>query len=209
MKSFFNLALLLSAGIHIIIIGFSPYNPFDFTKTFNKDPKTEFTKIEQKELKEEINLADKVHLQEPPPYLDIKNQLVTLKKTEKPILQKPQITRPERSKKSVVFTKPPQKLDSIPAYINYYEKIRNKIKNAAYSNYIPTESGKIFLNFTVDTKGGLLDISFQEGKPIKSNYLAELALQSIKKSSPFPEFPQELKEFGTLTFSLSIHFKSN
>ncbi len=209
MKSFFNIALILSAGIHIAIIGFSPFNPFDFYRNVPEDPKTEFIKIEQRQIKKEAKLSNKTPLKEPPPYLDLKDQLVSLKKTENIMLEKPQIERPERNKKSVIFTKPRQKLDSMPAYINYYEKIRNKIRKAAYSNYMPTESGKILLNFTVDLKGKLLDIELKEGQTVKSNYLSRLAISSIKNSSPFPKFPAELKEFGTLTFNLSIHFKSN
>ncbi len=214
MNNWFNIALTISISIHIAIVGIAAYTSFDFKKN-NTEQKREETEIKFTNVKPEQekkqNLNDKRRIiKEPPPYLDLKEQLVNLEKTSKPQLKKPEIKDITMAKRKVVFNKPTEQLDSMPAYINYYEKIRNKIRKTAYSNYKSEISGKIFLNFTVNKEGELTEIALDQEQSIdSSDYLKNIALSSIRNSSPFPKFPKKLEKFGTLNFNLSIHFKRN
>lgn len=93
--------------------------------------------------------------------------------------------------------------------MNYYEKIRERIKKIAYENFNVNSSGKVFLNFTINNSGNLIAIYLDEKNSSAPQILKRIAKDSIEKSSPFPKFPKELEKFNTLTFNLSIQFKTN
>lgn len=210
MNSYFNFALIISVILHITIIGIAAFGPFSMKqKQKPKKAETDLVKIEEKQTQEtKIKKRDKL-IKTPPPYLDLKDQLLNLKENNRPNFKNTEIKKVTRAKKKVVFNKPKESLDSMPAYVNYYEKIRNKIRNFAYSSYKKDISGKILLTFTVLHTGNIKNININQNKSTNSNYLHNIALQSIKKASPFPEFPDKLSEFKKLNFNLSIHFKRN
>ena len=207
MKSPFNTALALSLGLHLALLGSLPHILVSNVEDKKpKQPKIEFVEVEKKE---RIRLTKKNAFQEPPPYVDLKNDLLSLGKTKNTVLRKPTVNKTALSAKEVVFVKSKEELDSFPAYINYYERIREKVRQAAYSSFHSTSSGRVFLNFTVDNLGNLLAVYLDERSSSRSERLRTIAKKSIEVSSPFPEFPVELKQFQTLTFNLSIHFRNN
>ena len=207
MKRHFNTALTLSLGIHLALLGGLP-NGLVLKSEDKKQiqPKIEFVEVEKKE---RIKLTERSAFQEPPPYVDLKKDLLSLKKTKNTALRKPAVSRASLSTKEVVFIKSREELDSFPAYINYYEQIRERVRRAAYSNFHSTSSSRVFLNFTVDNSGNLIAVYLDERNSSRSERLRTVAKNSIASSSPFPSFPKELKQFQTLTFNLSIHFRNN
>ncbi|MFC1514325.1 hypothetical protein ACFL5X_00285 [Candidatus Omnitrophota bacterium] len=210
MKIHFNTALALSLGIHMAIFAGLPIGLLRKTEELSQtQPKTEFVDLAKSMTKRPQFLAKENSFKEPPPYIDLQKDLLRLEKTKDTLLKKPTLDSATLSTKEVVFVKSEEKLDSFPAYIEYYDTLRGMIEHAAHSGFHSPSSGKIFLNFTVDNLGNLIAVYLDERKSSHSKVLRGLARKSIESSSPFPEFPQQLKQFQTLTFNLSIHFRNN
>jgi len=207
MKSYFPLALVISLGIHIAVIGGLPHFPFSsFKKPSLKSPETKFIEAKKKEITSPKKIFSKI----PPPYLDVKKEFFLTSKTKNNSFRKIQLKNDILlNLKELILTKTKQELDSYPPYMNYYEKIREKIKKVAYENFNVNSSGKVFLNFTIDSSGNLIAIYLDEKNSSAPQILKKIAKDSIEKSSPFPKFPKELAKFNTLTFNLSIQFKTN
>ncbi len=95
-----------------------------------------------------------------------------------------------------------------PAYMDYYRTVREKIRKNAYQNYQGLRQGEIYLNFNIGKDGSLRSLELTE-QSSQDNNLKEIALSSVKRSAPFPPFPEDLKDYPQLQFSISIHFKHN
>jgi TonB family protein len=213
MNKWFNIALGISIGIHAAFVGIAAFNSFslnrDKPRLKKEETQIEFTQILPQEQEKKTSISRNLIVKEPPPYMDIKEQLTSLKKTAESEFREIEIENTTQEKRRVVFNKPEESLDSMPAYVSYYEKIRNQIRQTAYSNYKSDIDGKIQINFTVN-KNGLLDsIAINQAQSTDSAYLKDLALNSIRNSAPFPEFPARLQSFENLNFNLSMHFKRN
>jgi TonB family protein len=100
-------------------------------------------------------------------------------------------------------------LKKIPAYANYYHLIRDKIRTKAFSYYDSSTTGEMYMVFTILSDGKLENLSVKEGESMGSEFLRQIAIESIKDASPFPPFPDELKKYGHLQFSISISFKND
>ncbi len=207
MKSYFPLALVISLGVHIVIIGGLPHFPLSsFKKSPLKSPETKFIEVKKKE----INPPKKIFSKIAPPYLDVKKELFSTSETKNNSFRKIKLKNDILlNPKELILTKTKQDLDSYPPYMNYYEKIRERIKKIAYENFNVNSSGKVFLNFTINNSGNLIAIYLDEKNSSAPQILKRIAKDSIEKSSPFPKFPKELEKFNTLTFNLSIQFKTN
>lgn len=94
-----------------------------------------------------------------------------------------------------------------PSYISYYHLVREKIKRAAYQNYVGREEGEVFLSFVVLADGILKDIWLKEEKSSSNSYLRSIAARSIKEAAPFSSFPSELSEYPQLLFNIAITFE--
>jgi len=204
----FKTALALSLAFHLAVITFLPRKFLNTEKTTARQIKTEFISPKNKILSRKV-IRPLKPAKKAPPYLDMKKQMLGLKPSRNLLLNKPKINKGQMASKEIIFTKPKEKLDSMPAYINYYDNIRRRIKQTAYSYYNTSKSGRVFLNFTIDKTGKLINVSIDENKSSAPAGLKDKALKSVKGSVPFLSFPPDLKQFESLTFSLSIYFKSN
>jgi len=97
---------------------------------------------------------------------------------------------------------------SNPKYLNYHEQIRNKIRNRAYL-YVDNpqfDVGEVYLTFVLQAGGGLKGIQIIDEKTDANDYLRRVGLRSVKESSPFPPFPEDLT-YPELSFNVIISFK--
>jgi outer membrane biosynthesis protein TonB len=146
----------------------------------------------------------------PPPYID-KESLFKGNKTvssQNANIAKPSFVNPDviAIKKSI--TLPPLDLDKMnnSSYISYYQIVREKIKRAAYQNYIRQDTGEAYITFIISSDGSLKETRLVEEKSTSQQYLRDIALKSVKDSAPFPSFPQELN-YPSLTFNVIISFE--
>jgi len=146
----------------------------------------------------------------PPPFID---KDVIFKKEARGVSGKQAFTKPAFIKPDIIaikkkITLPPIGIDKIdnPSYISYYQIVREKIRRAAYQNYSRTEVGEVYLSFVISQDGSLREMRLAQEKSSPSPYLKEIALQSVKEASPFPNFPKEL-DYPQLSFNVVISFE--
>lgn len=123
-------------------------------------------------------------------------------------LNRPTLIKPDIIAIKKKITIPPIEINKInnPAYINYYQVVREKIRRAAYHNYLRIEIGEVYLSFVVSHDGLVKEMRLNEDKSSPNLYLHQTALNSIKDASPFPGFPKEL-DYPQLSFNVVISFE--
>jgi len=90
--------------------------------------------------------------------------------------------------------------------VAYYQTIRKKIYHYAYKNYNAFEQGSVSLTFKILNNGEAVDISFDKGRTNASEKMIDIAVKSVKKASPFPLFPDELKKYPALNIKVVLDF---
>ena len=93
-----------------------------------------------------------------------------------------------------------------PGFKNYYQLVRNKIKQVAYKKFIGYDEGVIYVSFIIGANGNLKNLKIIEEESARSSYLIKVALQSIKQASPYPKFPKEIR-LPELSFRVPISFE--
>ena len=95
---------------------------------------------------------------------------------------------------------------SNPVYLNYYQKVREKIRRSAFRNFARMRSGEVYLTFVIFSTGTLERIKVKDERSKADNYLKQIAIKSVKECSPFPAFPKGLK-YPELSFNVIISFE--
>jgi TonB family protein len=179
-----------------------------------KEPETEFIVIEE-ERQSQQKAVDQRDSSTPPPYIDIRDQLATMKELVRPMSHRDLMREAAKAEADIplesdliMIEHELNELKDHPAYINYYEKIRETIRNHAFAKYNRRETGRIKLTFTITSEGELSYVTVNTAESVPSTYLQKIALDSMSAASPFPSFPEELKDYTALTFSVTIHFRT-
>jgi TonB family protein len=156
-----------------------------------------------------LKLPDKVNMSKTP---DIDKETL-FKKIQNTLRNQTPLTKPAISKPDIIaikkkITLPPMNTDKInnPSYLSYYQIVREKIRRAAYQNYLRTETGEVYVTFVLNQGGVLQDIQLVNEKSSPSTYLRDITMRSIKDATPFPTFPKEL-DYPELTFNVVISFE--
>lgn len=214
----FKWCLGISLVIHAIILAALPALPaYRLNRSLKKleityyqlqhlsdglQPKPSDLRISRKrDIREELGRMKKV-LPVPAP----QSQESSIRKTE--VEQKPITVKQAALKKRI--TLPPVKSEKMknPVYNNYYQIVREKIRSRAYNLYSQFETGDVYLTFVVTSDGRLKEVKLIEEKSPAGGYLKEIAIRSIRDSSPFPAFPGSL-QFPELSFNVVISFEVN
>jgi len=207
MKNMWNLSLGLSLAIHTIVLAGLP--PLKKIKA-NKE-RIKIIKIfpqEIKKIEETASLKTISPSRIPPPYVEKLAKKTILNNDSQPI--KKEVFSLTKEILLSDYNKPDfEKLKKNPVYMQYYKLIRERIRKNAYRYYNIEESGIVYLYFVILKNGSLNQISLSKTNTSASSNLIEIALKSVKSSAPFPPFPEELKTYSRLQFSVSIHFKNN
>ncbi len=164
-----------------------------------------FEKIPSDRIKKKPPKLFSKNIPSPPHYL--KNLIKKFTIDKKVInIDKPKFL--DDSFKNVILSELPKEKDlkKNPAYMDYYQLIREKIRSNAYRYYNSNNQGQVFLTFIISCEGKLERIYLNSKS--SNNELIEIALKSIKEAAPFPPFPPELN-YPRLQFNISIYFKTN
>lgn len=217
----FQIAFLVSLITHGVILYGAPGLDIFWSK--NKKEATEVVYIKEAPQKEDLRiitpkkepflrLSAKISADKrmPPPYIDKES----IFKANKPVnFQDANIAKPSFVNPDVIAIKkkialPPIDLDKMDnsSYISYYQIVREKIKRAAYQNYIRQDTGEVYITFIISSDGLLKETRLVEEKSSAQQYLRDIALKSVKDSSPFPSFPPALN-YPSLTFNVVISFE--
>lgn len=206
------LSLILHTGV-ILFPGFHFINQ-KLKKTEFKDVRVNYYILDQKikneprasviqEVKKEpIPPTPKL---EPKPKSKLKAK-ISPKETAEQKVDATKIKKEDVLKKEVVLPDLPSNFPNRPEYLNYYQVVREKIKDYAYKNYAGDSTGEVFLIFTVLSNGSLSDLGLIEEKSVENKFLKSIALKSVRYASPFPPFPREIVH-PRLKFNIIICFE--
>ncbi len=92
-----------------------------------------------------------------------------------------------------------------PRYLGYKETMQQKIKQRinAYARRYAFDVGEVYLTFVVASSGALRQVKVVESKTNANAAFREACLRSVRESSPFPPFPQDLA-YPELPFKILI-----
>ncbi len=93
-----------------------------------------------------------------------------------------------------------------PSYITYYQIVRDRIRDRAYSNYTKLSVGEVFVTFVIKADGSLSGLQVLEAKSAANEFLRAVGLKSVQEAAAFPPFPKDLA-YPELTFNVSISFQ--
>jgi hypothetical protein len=94
-------------------------------------------------------------------------------------------------------------------YLSYYKIIREKIMQKLKGLYrYHYSDGDVYLLFTLNSDGKLDRFDVDYTKSIKDSTLIGIATASLKRSSPFPKFPEALSS-PKASFNVVISFRSS
>ena len=93
-----------------------------------------------------------------------------------------------------------------PSYITYYQIVRDRIRDRAYSNYTKLSVGEVFVTFVIKSDGSLSGLQVLDAKSTANDFLREVGLKSVREAASFPPFPKDLA-YPELTFNVSISFQ--
>ena len=141
----------------------------------------------------------------PPPFVKKEQFFKSVKNIsiKKPTFHKPEIIA---VKKKVTLPHLTNEKITSPAYLEYYQIIREKIRRAAYQNYTFLIDGEAYLSFIILSDGQLKDVRVNEDRSTDYSYLKNSAKKSIYDASPFPKFPRGL-DYPELSFNVIISFE--
>lgn len=196
--SIFRIALGISLSIHIFAISSGGF--------FHLRPPEE----EQKMIEVSYifpNIEKEKILEKIPEEYDIKEER-TKQKTTKSISEQEVFADQKVIQKDEKYLDT-KELAELEDYIHYYELIRERIKkNISQSYKDKSHEGKVEVSFVVTKQGALKEVSSKLTEYFHSNYLETLAIESVKKSGPYPIFPDTINK-KELSFTIEIIFQKN
>jgi TonB family protein len=201
----FQISLIISVLIHSLVLFHLPFSEsLILPKVITPIEVTYHHKLEREEAEDKV--ISKSFLKFPLSLIDtlIDKSIFDIKRHQ--IQKEPFSPEKIAFEKKIILPEIPSPNINSPVYLNYYQKIREKIRMCAYQNFIKPEQGEIYLSFTITSNGELKKLSLIEEKSSQSVYLRDIALKSIQDASPFPSFPKDL-EFSELSFNVIISFE--
>ena len=93
-----------------------------------------------------------------------------------------------------------------PSYVTYYQIVRDRIRERAYTNYTKLSVGEVYLTFVIKADGELGDLQIMESKSQGNEFLRTVGMKSVQEAGPFPPFPKDLN-YPELTFNVQISFQ--
>ncbi len=132
---------------------------------------------------------------------------VVIEKMKKIDLLSPDEIDDELFKKMIEVQEVPADPKVKAYYLDYYDKIRRRIRDTAFSLYRRgMRGGDVFISFMLDSKGRLIEAHVVPERSSAPRALFEIAMNALRQSSPFGAFPPELVH-DQLRFNVIISFR--
>lgn len=214
-----KVAIIISVFFHSIIFFAWPaisiffpkkaVRPFEITYCRIKSPKIVMPKrlpLPKETPPVEKNLS-KITQAQKEKIMAVKRKQEEHDKKSLPKTEQPKKDLADVVKSDIVIPPIPAGLEKLPAYLDYVQSVREKIKRVANRKYRKSyPTGEVFLNFVLLSSGELSVIKIIGERSCSNEYLRKIALESIQDASPFDSFPSDL-EFKELSFSVVISFE--
>jgi TonB family protein len=89
----------------------------------------------------------------------------------------------------------------------YFQGIRDKIKTTVHKYYSANpKQGIVYLRIHLLQNGKVKNLKVYKDKTKASAEVIKLALEAVKKASPFKPFPNNLKQYPELYFDIRLVF---
>ena len=192
-----SIALLISMIFHALL--FLPLMYFKNAPFKKRLPSLRITYLVPKKV-----LAKKVSLKKRPvarPKTDS-----SYKAENKPI--KKIVSAPKPASEDIKIEIPPELPKEKEAlYLNYYQTIRERIRNFVLENYPRfIACGEVCLYFVLLSDGSLKEIKVVEERSSQNRLLKDVAKKSVSQAAPFSSFPKDLSQ-AQLSFNVIISFE--
>lgn len=216
MNNYFGKALIISTAAHSLI--FLPFfnSPITTMLRENKPMVVDYVKIKEpprveilKRRSEQAASAPKITIAKTveTPKIELA-KVVDVKPANLEVKPAKNSTQANRAAMERAAKKQ-AKIRSTKDYVNYYQLIREKIRQRLKANYsYYRKEGDIHLIFNLNSEGELLDASIDQATSASNSTLREIALSSLKEASPFPSFPKALS-LPRMTFEVIISFRKD
>ena len=214
-----QIALIVSIFVHFLLLYFLPnIRAFQENKQLTKDIEVVYKRLKMEPGKNISSpLMDKAYAKQKiisPKDIALKNKEISSPFLKDRLYEdlkishnkEPVLPKLDMSKKKVSLPDIEQPKIKNPAYLGYYQEIRERIKLAAYSNYTGLEEGEVCLSFVIKSDGGIKEVKILDERSSDSAYLKDVSIKSIHDSSPYPAFPKELN-YPQLSFNVIISYE--
>ena len=96
-------------------------------------------------------------------------------------------------------------------FVGYFTDVKRKIQDTFSSRFAHRYSsrGGVELGFVVNSQGFLEKIAVLPKGTNGNERLQELAIQCLRESAPFGQFPPELRSDPSITFSIVLYFEDH
>lgn len=232
-KKLFLVGIMASIVIHLLFFGIipipfslkkippEPVQPLEVTYT-PSSPRSELSKPKKSE---PVGVVDKhktpsdqdveVLSKKGNPFSSLKKAIESMRGSSskhRGTMKSKEMIAPEIDRK---ISLPPLSTEKIsnPQFITYNEGMRDTIrlnikrKIYSYVNHPDFETGEVYLTFVLNSNGILKRVKIIDDKTFANSYLREIALRSVRESSPFPKFPEGF-DYPEFTFNLLISFQN-
>lgn len=130
----------------------------------------------------------------------------SIRKKTGPVRIKTPVIRQKTLSNIVTYPEVSSPFAKNPAYMSYYDVIRDRIRAVAGLNSPLTSEGEVYLTFVLDSNGQLKALKLISEKSVSDQKLRQLAYNFVEQASPFPPFPSDLKH-SQLSFTVIIEFR--
>lgn len=195
MEATFRAAIVISAIIHSAI--FLPFHDAALNpeKLKDKPQIVDYVKVVEPEVKFNEAVRPDIELNKP---IEMKAPVKTGREDVKEAQVKDEAR--ENAKRQA-------RIRSSKDYINYFQLLREKIRQALRSNYMDYQNqGDVSLAFVLNSDGSLSTVEVDNKSSSPDTTLKSIAIESVKEAAPFPSFPKALS-YSKLSFNLEVSFK--
>ncbi len=214
-------AFILSAMIHAVL--FAPlYNQHLLRQEMEKKNTVVVDYVVLKEIATAIATNKEVVLKRPQtPQIDIQKEISVkpepspqVKADNKKVAKSSRLKDRTKSHKKDAVKDPSKEAAKKEAqlkqekdYVNYYQLIREKIRERLKGNYqYYNREGEVHLSFVLTQNGSLLSYAIDRAKSTQDEVLLHITATSLKAVSPFPSLPRSLS-MSKMSFNIVISFK--
>lgn len=195
MDATFRAAIVISAIVHSAI--FVPFHDAALNPEKLKDKPliVDYVKVVEPEVKFNEAIRPDIELNKP---IEMKAAVKTGREDVKEAQVKDEAR--ENAKRQA-------RIRSSKDYINYFQLLREKIRQKLRSNYMDYQNeGDISLAFVLNSNGSLSTVEVDSKSSSQDMTLKSIAVESVKEAAPFPSFPKALS-YPRMSFNLDISFK--
>lgn len=215
----FRIAIIFSLVAHLAVFTRFYVTKQELRHVVKKDPEVSY-KIERpvQKVSESEMLARKVESiaprkdamgmppPQPPSSEDIFKEAGDMGDSFKMFDRKPERIKGIKVTKEVAVPMLKSEKINTPSYVTYYQIVRDRIRERAYTNYTKLSVGEVYLTFIIRSDGTLVELKILPDKTTANEFLENVGVKSVQEAGPFPPFPQDLN-YPELTFNVSISFQ--